>query len=115
MKTVWKLVMVLLTTLFATYILQLAPRSLPKKNGVSSSKGTMLLVASRDKIGEKTPRSPDLTQCQFYLWGYVKDQVYQPPVPKSFRKRISQVTANVDESQLRRTEKNLNIALTSAE
>jgi hypothetical protein len=38
-------------------------------------------VASQDEIGEKTPRSPELTQFQFYLWGYVKDQAYQPPIP----------------------------------
>ena len=24
------------------------------------------------------PRSPDATQCDFFLWGYVKDQVYAP-------------------------------------
>jgi len=27
------------------------------------------------------PRSPDATPCDFFLWGYVKDQVYVPPVP----------------------------------
>jgi hypothetical protein len=25
------------------------------------------------------PSSPDLTLCDFYLWSYVKNQVYQPP------------------------------------
>ena len=30
-----------------------------------------------------TPRSPDATQCDFFLWGYVKDQVYVPPLPAS--------------------------------
>jgi len=29
------------------------------------------------------PRSPDATPCDFYLWGYVKDQVYVPPLPPS--------------------------------
>ncbi|GBN05744.1 hypothetical protein AVEN_46340-1 [Araneus ventricosus] len=24
------------------------------------------------------PRSPDLTLCDFFLWGYVKDKVYVP-------------------------------------
>ena len=28
-----------------------------------------------------TPRSPDATPCDFFLWGYVKDQVYVPPLP----------------------------------
>ncbi|GBN56792.1 hypothetical protein AVEN_23056-1 [Araneus ventricosus] len=26
------------------------------------------------------PRSPDLTPCDFSLWGYVKDKVYAPPI-----------------------------------
>ena len=29
------------------------------------------------------PRSPDATQCDFFLQGYVKDQVYIPPLPAS--------------------------------
>ncbi|KAJ4441078.1 hypothetical protein ANN_10928 [Periplaneta americana] len=27
------------------------------------------------------PRSPDLIPCDFYLWGYVKDNVFIPPIP----------------------------------
>ena len=30
-----------------------------------------------------SPRSPDATPCDFFLWGYVKDQVYVPPLPAS--------------------------------
>jgi hypothetical protein len=29
------------------------------------------------------PRSPDATSCDFFLWGYVKDQVYVPSLPAS--------------------------------
>jgi len=29
------------------------------------------------------PRSPDATPCDFFLWGYVKDQIYVPPLPTS--------------------------------
>jgi len=29
------------------------------------------------------PRSPDATPCDFFLWGYVKDQIYVPPLPAS--------------------------------
>jgi len=29
------------------------------------------------------PRSPDATPCDFFLWVYVKDQVYVPPLPGS--------------------------------
>jgi len=32
-------------------------------------------------VGVLTTLSPDATPCDFLLWGYVKDQVYVPPVP----------------------------------
>jgi hypothetical protein len=51
------------------------------------------------------PRSPDLTTCYLYLWGYVKGQAYQHLMPQTLRElreRISQTTANVNESQLLR-------------
>jgi hypothetical protein len=44
-------------------------------------------------------RSQDLTPCNFYLWGYVKNQVYQPPMPQSLWEKISQAKANINESQ----------------
>jgi hypothetical protein len=28
------------------------------------------------------PRPPDLTPCDFFLWGYVKDSVFVPPLPR---------------------------------
>jgi len=30
-----------------------------------------------------TQYTPDATPCDFFLWGYVKDQVYVPPLPAS--------------------------------
>jgi len=30
-----------------------------------------------------SPRSPDANPRDFFLWGYVKDQVYVPPLPAS--------------------------------
>ena len=35
-------------------------------------------------IGKKTPRSPDLTPLDFFLWGYVKDKVQATPVSETF-------------------------------
>jgi len=29
------------------------------------------------------PRSPDLTPCDFFVWGFVKDSIYVPPLPMS--------------------------------
>ena len=31
------------------------------------------------------PRSPDLTPCDSFLWGYVKDNAYKPPLPQNVR------------------------------
>ena len=33
------------------------------------------------------PRSSDATPCDLLLWGYVKDQVYVPPLPASISER----------------------------
>jgi hypothetical protein len=27
------------------------------------------------------PRYPDLTMCDFFLWGYIKDKMYVSPLP----------------------------------
>ena len=48
------------------------------------------------------PRSPDATPCDFFLWGYVKDQVYVPPLPATIlelkvriRTAIETITADM--------------------
>ena len=48
------------------------------------------------------PRSPDATPCDFFPWGYVKDQVYVPPLPVSIpelkvriRTAIETITADM--------------------
>jgi len=47
-------------------------------------------------------RSPDTTPSDFFLWGYVKDQVYVPPLPASvpemkvrIRTAIQTITADM--------------------
>ena len=42
------------------------------------------------------PRSPHLTVCDFFLWGYVKDRVYVPPLPATVDKLQQRVTAAVN-------------------
>ena len=47
------------------------------------------------------PRSTDATHCDFFLWGYIKDQVYVPPRPASIpelkvRIRIATETTTAD-------------------
>jgi len=41
------------------------------------------------------PRSPDLTICDFFLWGYVKDRVYVPPLPPTVDELQERITAAV--------------------
>jgi hypothetical protein len=38
------------------------------------------------------PRSPDLTPCDFFLWGFVKDSVYVPPLPMSLTELRDRIT-----------------------
>jgi len=51
------------------------------------------------------PRSPDLTPCDFFLWGLVKDTVFVPPLPaylQVLRNRITATVALVDRDMLTR-------------
>jgi hypothetical protein len=44
------------------------------------------------------PRSPDLTLCDFFLWGYMKDAVFVPPLPTDvddLKRRITEAVAAV--------------------
>jgi hypothetical protein len=42
------------------------------------------------------PRSPDLTPCDRFLWGYVKDKVYVPPLPIDLPELRQRIVAAVD-------------------
>jgi hypothetical protein len=51
------------------------------------------------------PQSPALHPVTFFLWGYVKDKVFIPPVPVTLddvKQRIITATARVDEDMLTR-------------
>ncbi|KAJ4439237.1 hypothetical protein ANN_07357 [Periplaneta americana] len=48
--------------------------------------------------GEPTswpPRSPDLTPLDFFLWGFLKDQVYLPPLPANLSELRNRITAAI--------------------
>jgi len=38
------------------------------------------------------PLSPDLTSCDFFLWRFVKDSVYVPPLPMSLKELRDRIT-----------------------
>lgn len=42
------------------------------------------------------PRSPDLTVCDFFLWGYVKDIVYRPPLPATLDDLQERITGAIN-------------------
>jgi hypothetical protein len=49
------------------------------------------------------PRSPDLTPCDFFLWGYIKDLVYVPPLSRllvELRERIAATLMTIDRMML---------------
>jgi len=54
--------------------------SLPKKNHHLCNCG----VIQNDCRGH-TQYTTDATPCDFFLWGYVKDRVYVPPLPASIQ------------------------------
>jgi len=49
------------------------------------------------------PRSPDVTPCDFFLWGYVTNQGYVPPLPASipeFKVRIKTAIETISADML---------------
>lgn len=49
------------------------------------------------------PRSPDLTPCDFFLWGYVKDRVFVQPMPNTLpelKQRISAALQTITRNML---------------
>ena len=63
------------------------------------------------------PRSPDLTVCDLFLWGLVRDNVYVPPLQKTLqelRERINNAIGNVTQDMLQRVWRDGSIAWTSA-
>jgi hypothetical protein len=54
-------------------------------------------------------RSPDLTPCDFFLWGYVKDVVYVPPLPndlQELRQRIIAAVATINWDMMQSLDRN---------
>jgi hypothetical protein len=49
-------------------------------------------VCSVLRCPDLPPRSPDLTPCDFFLWGVVKDSVCVPSLPMSLKKRRDRIT-----------------------
>ena len=64
-----------------------------------------------DALMRWPPRSPDLTTYEFFLWGFVKDTVFVPPLPanlQDLRNRITAAVALVDRDMLTRAWNEMN-------
>ena len=59
----------------------------------------------RDGPTSWPPRSPDITPLDFFLWGYVKDQVYRTPIHdlQTLKTRIREAIATVTPQMLHNT------------
>lgn len=58
---------------------------------------------------EWPPRSPDLTPCDFFLWGFVKDKVYRNGLPEDendLRQQITQAFQEITPQMLRNVREN---------
>ncbi|GBM98608.1 hypothetical protein AVEN_211051-1 [Araneus ventricosus] len=56
---------------------------------------------------EWPPLSPDLTPMDFFLWEYLKQQVYvtPPPILQDLQRRITDACANMASSMLHRVQR----------
>ena len=46
-----------------------------------------------DALKQWPPRSPDLTPYDFFLWGFVKDTVFVPPLAANLQDLRNRITA----------------------
>ncbi|GBM40380.1 hypothetical protein AVEN_106128-1, partial [Araneus ventricosus] len=61
-------------------------------------------VGLEEEVQYCGPRSPDITSLNFFLWGYVKDIVYQSLIRDTdeLKSRITAVIQTVDSAMLHR-------------
>jgi len=52
-------------------------------------------MGPKDLAHSWPPRSPDMTPCDFFLWGYVKECAYVPPLPADLDDFTNKITAAV--------------------
>jgi hypothetical protein len=75
------------------------------QNGDSTANGVLYPVIPDLSFHTWPPRSPDLILYDFFLWRYVKDVVYVPPLPndlQKLRQRIIAAVATINRDMLER-------------
>jgi len=88
-----------LNTNYDDYILQLdsAPHHFHRNVRVLLTRVLQQRWIGRAEKGDNhllrwPPHSPDLTPYDFFLWGFVKDSVYVPPLPMSLKELRDRIT-----------------------
>ena len=95
-----------------------------QQDGATPHTANMVQNWMREKMGKKfmdkskwPPRSPDLYPCDYFLWGYLKQKVYNP-LPKNLEElkvNIERETQKISKNMLNSTflnfEKRLNLVI----
>lgn len=86
-------------------------KKLFQQDGTTSYTARQSMEAVRELFGNRvTSRSPDLSVCYFFLWGYVKSKVYtiRPRTLDKFKQRIQDKIHCIPAEMLKRSMRNLN-------
>jgi hypothetical protein len=87
-----------------------------QQDGATPHTANRVLELLRTKLGDRIiskglwpPRSPDLTPCDYFLWGFLKDRVYiqRPKNLAELRESIEENFKWVNKEMLQRVSKNL--------
>ena len=89
------------------------PTDKPIRTWCNNFEQTVSLSADKRWIGRASqddspplpwpPRSPDLTSCDYVLWGYVKDHMFVPHMPldlAELQQRIEHAVTGIDHQML---------------
>lgn len=64
-----------------------------------------IVIAGRGGTIQWPPRSPDLTPLDYFLWGYLKDEVYNNPIPvesvEELKRRVTEACARLSPDAIR--------------
>lgn len=90
-----------------------------QQDGSTSHTARISMAAVRQLFGERVisrngdiqwpPRSPDLTACDFFLWGHLKNKVFlhRPATTEELKAKIREAIAEIPIAMLRRTMNNV--------
>jgi hypothetical protein len=57
--------------------------------------GSAVQLRGDQELMHWPPRSPDVTPCDFFLWGFMKDRVFLPPLSATLVDLCTRITAAI--------------------